>query len=345
MEAVFTLPKCLHAIPVSEASQVGEARRYVSKVTQSLGFNETQQGKSAIIATELATNLVRHANGGELLIGASTTGDQAAIDLFSIDRGPGMADPARCLADGFSTGGSQGTGLGAIQRLASEFDLFSVAGAGTILFARVSDQSTALPERASFCVAGICRPAPREEMCGDAWLAIEREGELAVFLADGLGHGPLAADAANAAIGVFREQAFADAVSLMKLVDMKLRGSRGAAAAIAKCDLKNRSLSCVGVGNIAGSIQAIGEGKARGLVSHNGAVGVEAKRIQEFTYPIPDRALILLHSDGLRTRWDLSAYPGLLLRHPGVIAGVLYRDFARGSDDLTIVVIRPLTTS
>jgi hypothetical protein len=49
---------------------------------------------------------------------------------------------------------------------------------------------------------------------------------------------------------------------------------------------------------------------------------------------------LVLHSDGLGTRWNLNAYPGLSAHHPSLIAGVLYRDFKRGTDDVTVLVAK-----
>ncbi len=76
------------------------------------------------------------------------------------------------------------------------------------------------------------------------------------------------------------------------------------------------------------------------MVSHNGTAGHSAARIQEFHYPVPAGAIVVMFSDGLATQWDLQAYPGLRQRSASVIAGVLYRDFSRRRDDVTVVVAR-----
>ncbi|OLB97884.1 MAG: hypothetical protein AUH30_09400 [Candidatus Rokubacteria bacterium 13_1_40CM_68_15] len=93
-----------------------------------------------------------------------------------------------------------------------------------------------------------------------------------------------------------------------------------------------------GLGNIAGAVLA--DGRMRHMVSHNGIAGHEARRLNEFSYPWPDGALVVLHSDGLGTHWDLGRYSGLIQREPSLIAGVLYRDFARRRDDVVVVVAR-----
>ena len=93
-----------------------------------------------------------------------------------------------------------------------------------------------------------------------------------------------------------------------------------------------------GLGNIAGAI--VGDAPVRHMVSHNGTAGHEARKFEEFTYPWPEGALVVVHSDGLATHWDLGRYPGLMQREPSLVAGVLYRDFSRRRDDVTVVVVR-----
>ena len=78
------------------------------------------------------------------------------------------------------------------------------------------------------------------------------------------------------------------------------------------------------------------------MVSYNGTVGHEVRKIREFTYLWPKGGLLVMHSDGLGTQWRLDRYPGLIARHPSLIAGVLYRDFNRGRDDVTVLVASSL---
>ncbi|MGZ8295425.1 MAG: serine/threonine protein kinase, partial [Telluria sp.] len=99
-------------------------------------------------------------------------------------------------------------------------------------------------------------------------------------------------------------------------------------------------LQFAGVGNIAGSV--IGGGPRRHLLSHNGIVGSNLRKVQQFEQPWDSGSLLILHSDGLGTRWDLDAYPGLAFAHCAVIAAVLYRDFTRGRDDATVVAVREM---
>jgi hypothetical protein len=98
-----------------------------------------------------------------------------------------------------------------------------------------------------------------------------------------------------------------------------------------------------GIGNIAGYV--VGPAKTQFMISHNGTAGHEATHFQEFLYPFPETSVLIMHSDGLSTSWNLGAYPGLALRHPTVIAGTLYRDAARDRDDACVVIAKDCVSS
>ena len=289
----------------------------------------------ALVVTEAATNLVKHAGGGEILVGAS--GAVRGVEVLSLDRGPGMVNVAACLRDGFSSAGTPGTGLGAISRLATRFDIHSSPGAGTALIARVLP-GRHQPPPGMFDVGGVSVPAPGESVCGDAWATAVDAGGIKVMVVDGLGHGLLAHDAAQAAVDAFSAASAQDIPSIMDAVHGALRGSRGAAVAVAAIDARRRVVSFCGVGNVSGTI--IGDGVARNTVSHGGIAGHGRIRMQLFTYPWPAGGLLVMNSDGIGSHWSIDAYPGLRQRDPGLIAGVLYRDFVRGRDDATAVVVR-----
>jgi hypothetical protein len=295
----------------------------------------------ALVATEAATNLLKHGGGGTIVVHAGMDGSaEPAVELVAIDRGPGMTNVDACLVDGYSTAGSPGTGLGAVRRVSTEFDVYSQPGAGTALYARVARARALRPESHGprLLVGGIVVPHPAEVVCGDDWAVRFDPAATTVTLCDGLGHGPLAAQAAHAATAVLRthgDRALPDLVSVMHDA---LRPTRGAAVAVARIETGAALVRYCGVGNISGGV--IGDGRPRHLVSQNGTLGRETRRIQEYTYEWPPNGLLVLHSDGIATRWRLQDYPGLAARHPTLIAAVLYRDHRRGRDDATTVVVK-----
>ncbi|HEV2733866.1 MAG TPA: ATP-binding SpoIIE family protein phosphatase, partial [Longimicrobiaceae bacterium] len=250
-------------LPVTEPSEAGEARRLVQYLAASLGLDETDAGRAALVATELAGNLVKHAaRGGHLVAQPAAWSGGAGVEILSLDAGPGMANFARCLRDGFSTAGSPGTGLGAVSRMADEFDVHSAAGVGTALAARVWAGGRRDAPAAGPAHAGISLPKPGQEVCGDAWAAAERDGRTVVLVADGLGHGPEAAAASREAVRIFEATAGSDPVELLERVHGGLRSTRGAAAAVAVVDRAARSVRFAGVGNIAASVLAGGESRS-----------------------------------------------------------------------------------
>src|SRR4051794_4187184 len=119
-------------LSIDDSSKVGEARRVAVALAKGSGFDETGRGRVALVATGAATNLFKHAVGGQLIVQPLESGRRQGLEFLSLDRGPGIADVDRCLFDGFSTAGSSGHGLGAILRLSSSFDIDSVPGIGTV---------------------------------------------------------------------------------------------------------------------------------------------------------------------------------------------------------------------
>jgi anti-sigma regulatory factor (Ser/Thr protein kinase) len=323
-------------IHITDSSKVAEARRTATHIAQSAGLDETTVGKVALVVTELGTNLVKHAGSGHMIVAAA--GDQA-VEVLSLDRGPGMANVGECLRDGYSTAGSPGTGLGAVARLSCEYDIHSVPQRGTIVVARLSQTRSHPPRRAKgINVGAVCLAKPGEEQCGDGWGVALLADRYICAVADGLGHGPLAATASAAALRCVSEQSHRSPKEIVERVHDALRGTRGAAFAVAEINWQEKIVRYAGVGNIVAMI--LDGAVTRHMVSQNGTAGSEVRRVTEFTYPCSETALVVMHSDGLSARWDLSAYPGLLVRDPSLIAGVLYRDYARGSDDTTVAVIK-----
>ena len=173
-------------VEVIEESQPGEARREAQVVASSLGFDEQGVGRVSLLVNELTRNLVKHATDGELLILPIERGGVRGLDLVAIDRGPGIADIVRAQRDGYSTAGSPGTGLGAISRIADEFDLYSEPARGTVVVARIWSGPVSNP---SVLVGSVALPLQGEGVSGDAFAVREDHMRLRVCLADGLGHG------------------------------------------------------------------------------------------------------------------------------------------------------------
>jgi anti-sigma regulatory factor (Ser/Thr protein kinase) len=325
-------------LPVSDDSHIGECRRSAKRLLDGYEFDEVSAGRIGIITTELATNILRHAGHGEILMQVLDDGINPEFELLAIDKGRGMADVEACLRDGYSTGGTTGQGLGAISRLSTIFDIYSLADRGTVVLSRTEHDTSrrSIPAvRSPLKFGAISLAVTGEIECGDIWRIADGGTQVSILVADGLGHGPLAAAASQAAAALFSERPYDAPALAMQNYHRGLAGTRGAAAACALLHTANSTVNYAGVGNISGVV--IGE-KSRGMVSHNGTLGVQLLRAQQFDYEWPQGSHVVMHSDGMSARWSLATYPGLSRRHPAVIAAVLYRDHVRPRDDVTVVV-------
>lgn len=312
-------------IEIDDETQVGAARRQVALACADAGVPDELTAKSLLVAVELATNLRKHARRGVLFVKAASA---QAVDLVSIDHGPGM-DLQQCFVDGFSTSQTQGTGLGAVRRLASVFDAYTDAS-GSVVFARVGADVAGL-EYGSLAI-----PIRGESVSGDQWALRADAHGWTLVMADGLGHGPQA-QAASAYCGAIAEIDTAPSLQLQRANDLS-RGTRGSAAAALRLRRHEAALEYASVGNLHCVVQR--REQAQVLAGQNGTVGGAFPAVKLQQVAIEPRGLVVVHTDGLSGRWSLDRYAGLRLRHPQVVCGVLFRDCNRQRDDATIVAIR-----
>lgn len=261
-------------VPVHDSTRLRDARVAAECASALAGLDRARADAAALVATELATNLLKHAHGGQLLVEAVCgPGGRAAglmVQIAAVDHGPGMADVPAALGDGFSTAGSLGAGLGTCRRLADDFDLHSVPGRGTVAIARMGGaaasrggRDTAACPSGSGPAGGDAADAPLgvraggvnipfrgAEHSGDAWTCVRAGHLLTLMLADGLGHGPDAALASTAAVEAVRGSGHLPPAELLRRLDDALRGTRGAAAAVTQLDARAGRLRFCGVGNV-----------------------------------------------------------------------------------------------
>lgn len=309
-------------------------------------------GRSGLVATELATNLVRHARDAEIWIAARPPLHD--IEIICVDRGPGIEDIATAMQDGVSTGsGSPGTGLGAISRLADDFFVVSAA-TGTVSLARLR-QGRRAPSALSLRMGAVCLAVAPETISGDAWALRSGAGLAEVLVVDGLGHGPLAGEAARAAVDVFasqnvnvngsgsgsgNESGAADAAmplgEFVAQAHAALRGTRGAALLAVRFGAQ--AVHSCGAGNISGRL--FNGVASLSLSSQHGTAGVQISRPRVADCSSLDHGVLVLHSDGVSARWKHEDYAGLLGRDAGLLAACLLWHNTRSRDDATVVVLK-----
>jgi anti-sigma regulatory factor (Ser/Thr protein kinase) len=325
-------------IVVDDISAAGAARRQAGKLAGRLGYPPDRVAEIELVTTEVVSNVYKHAGGGMFVLRSVRHASHGVVEILALDAGDGIADLPQAFEDGRSTAGSLGIGLGTVARLADSYDIASGPGRGTVLLARF------LPDRGvdaapQGIAAGLTRPIEGETVCGDAY-AIRRDPNapqrLWLMLCDGSGHGPLAASAAQAAVGAFCRSASPAPERLLHQVHDELRGSRGAAVAVAELDFAANTVRFAGLGNIAAFVVA--DGRKHGMVSLPGIAGYQASAIRAFDYALPEGATLVLHSDGLTDRWaagDLDRRPAA---NPLVSAASLLRDAGRRHDDASVLL-------
>jgi anti-sigma regulatory factor (Ser/Thr protein kinase) len=324
-------------IVVMDGSQAGEARRTALEIARGLGFDDLAAGRVALVATELATNLARHAEAGELLVRALAEGAARGVELVALDHGPGIADVARALEDGHSTLNSAGNGLGAARRLSTRFEIHSQPPLGTVVWCQVwPDDSMGHGSR--FDIGVVCSPYPGETHAGDVWAVRPTDWGACLLVCDGLGHGPDAHHVSAEARRIFVDAPACPPEEMLWRIHEGLASTRGGAIGLAEIDLRSRTLAWASVGNVAGRI-ATPQGE-RSLVGQNGTVGHTVRKVQQSHYPWPAGALLIVHTDGVASHWRLERYPGIFGRHPAIVAATLYRDARRPRDDAAVVVMR-----
>jgi anti-sigma regulatory factor (Ser/Thr protein kinase) len=328
-------PSDMRWLRVEEASAAAGARSAAVALARQVAFPDSRIDELSLAVTEAATNLYKHASEGALLLRICRDAETAGIELVTIDAGPGINDVGAALQDGHSTTATLGIGLGAIRRIADSCDMYS-RNRGTALVARFWQQKQPYRPSAGDC-AGLIRPIAGEIECGDSYGVARVGAVLTGIVCDGLGHGPLAAAASREAVSVLRETPADEPAVLLERVHRRMAGTRGGAVAIVR--IEGQTVRFAGLGNIAAWI--VGHDTRQGMISVPGIAGHQARRFRQFEFTLPPGAVVILHSDGLSSRWDIRQLPGLTARDPLAIAAALLGEAGVHRDDTGVLVLKP----
>ena len=318
---------------VEDPSAAAGCRAAATALSGRLGFPAARTDQLVLAVTEAASNLHKHASRGSMLLRITRAGDAPGIEMVTIDAGPGLRDTGAAMRDGHSTSGTLGVGLGAIRRLADFCDLYSVPGHGTVLVARFWPE----PRSDTDSCAGLARPIVGETECGDVFAVAETDGTLTGVLCDGLGHGPLAAIAANEAVHAVLDGPGGEPAAAVARAHGRMSHTRGGALAVVQ--VTGQLVRFCGLGNIAAVI--LGDGGRKSMLSVPGIAGHQARAIRQFEYDAPPGAAIILHSDGLSSKWGPETLPGLNARDPLVAAAALLAEAGTRRDDASVLVLKP----
>jgi anti-sigma regulatory factor (Ser/Thr protein kinase) len=327
------------AIDVRQASSVGEARRAARTIAATLGFPPAVAEEIALAVTELASNLIRHAGGGTLALTPLSPDGRVGLEVESVDQGPGIADVEQALGDRYSTAGSRGTGLGAVNRLMDELDIASRPGSGTRVVCRRWRRDYPVSTHACPLDAGVATRARQLDPAnGDAFVVKHWAETLLVGVIDGLGHGPVAKSAARAAQAYAESHFDLPLDQIFRGAGRACRATRGVVMALARFDWGRGRLAFASVGNI--EVRVFPLSRAFNFSVRRGVVGLNAPSAVVTEHPWPPGHALVLHSDGLASHWSWSDFPGLTDRPAPAIAQELLRRLAKEDDDATVIVVK-----
>jgi anti-sigma regulatory factor (Ser/Thr protein kinase) len=325
------------ALPTIDEASVSAAREAVRAAGAGLGLDRTLIERVAIAASELVQNQLRHARGGRFAVRSVTRGGVPGLEILAADCGPGIAAPSAALAGPGPSPSSLGAGLEGARRMTHELDLDVRWGQGTCVRARAF--AAPVPRRREVGVLG--RALAGEPMSGDhAVFVREGEGVLVLAVIDGIGHGPLAEDAAAAAAAAFLAHRGSSPLLILEACDAALLGTRGAVMAVARIDEETGAVEHGGAGNVTSRIERFRRTHTLATsMTTLGTRGLKRKPMVETAAMAPDAALIMF-TDGLTSRASLEGKAELLREHPIVIAERLMADHGRHNDDALVLVAR-----
>lgn len=326
--------------PIEERSYISFIKREIHNLVKQ-SFSETKTAEIDIIISELTSNIIKHAAKGELLYKLTITETGSTFEVICIDNGSGIKDVAHSMQDGVSTTGTLGQGLGATERLSSLFQLYSQTGWGTIAYSKVTTCTQPLEFDPRLVIRALLVCKPGENVCGDGYAIKRDEGSSYIFLGDGLGHGEHAHEASRKGAQYFLQTVDKDPIDILKGMHFDLKKTRGLVGTVAVLDHEARKWRIFGIGNIA---TRINQGMMiKNYTPYNGIVGLNIPNTTTATEIEKEKyQYLIMCSDGIKTKWDMSKYPYILKHDPIILAAAIYKDHARQTDDMSVIVVKVL---
>ncbi|GGQ31531.1 SpoIIE family protein phosphatase [Streptomyces roseolilacinus] len=345
-------------VPVDDDGAARAAARAARRTAVERGLTGELPERAAACAGELARVLARHSVRGAVYLQPSAL--RPGLDIVAVGTDPAPGDGADADGAGRWPSGASpeaaaphGPGplpdLEALRHLADDFVLRAVPGRGTAVCARLRGPAPGVPggaREAAVPDVGVLRlPVDGESSCGDAW-ALEvapGDGTVTALVADGLGHGPAAAEAAERAVGAFRSSPGLPLPQLMRAVHEALRNTRGAAVGLLRRTPDGAVGHCA-VGNVRAYVVGH-DGVRHRFGAQPGVVGWNMPAPTAQRLPDAHGGTLLLHSDGVDGGWAWSPGPGLTRLPVPLLPVVLAHGHRAARDDVTVLAVAPARRS
>ena len=333
--------KDIGVLHIEVEAHVPWARGVVRRYAEKLGFEKKTLSEIELCISELATNLVVHrAKNGRVCFNEIKQNGRHGIQIVVQDEGPGIKDIKEALHGGTSSAGSLGQGLASVQRLADEFDIHSNSKGTKIRICKFlpPEQPESETDYTDLVVSVSVRTHPEAPVCGDGHV-IRHDGHRTLLaVIDGLGHGERARKAASVVEAYLHANYRKPLEQQPAELHKSLRATRGAVVGIARLDEDEGKIDFVGLGNISARLWLPDERSWVRPVSMSGTLGVSYRPPRIFSYPWKKGSMLIMHSDGITERWDLSTEERS--QHPTDIARTLMKEYWRRNDDATVMVAK-----
>ena len=326
------------SIPIYDEASVSTARQKIRQIGEQLNLTKDVVETAALIATELLHNQLSHAKHGYFSVKPVQRDAGKGLEITAADIGPGIKSPHLAIQDNPSSSGSLGAGLGAVLRLADEVAFDNRIEEGVFVVARKFEKRL---ERRHCDVAIMGRPYPGEAISGDDAVFFEFETTFMAAVADGMGHGPEARHASNRAIEELSQRHERDLEEIVTALNQQLAGTHGCAMSIIRWHKNSGAVECVSLGDVQTHLYHLKDAHfftPNPLVLGAGQYQRHRLRVERLT--VQPGSVLLMFTDGLKTRTTLKGQLDLLRQPPLTIAEHLLQEDSRPDDDALVLVAR-----
>lgn len=323
---------------IEDKSIVGFVKREIHDAAVKASFSVSRVGVIDIAVSELMSNIIKHASGGELLYRFSKEREFGLLEVICLDNGPGIKDINHSMKDGVTTTNTLGQGLGALKRLCDSFHIYSIVAWGTICYCKIYTSAHSKNVSAGDMKVRTLNVSKRGQTVSGDGLEIMPGADLTkIFMGDGLGHGKQAHDASQLAIANFKLCRENDPVKILRHIHDPAKASRGLVATVVTADNRLKKWTICGIGNI--STRLYDDGVTKNYLSYNGVLGLKIPTtLKNYEVDLRKLQCLVMSTDGLSTRWTLSQFPGILRHDPLMLAAAIYKTSNRKNDDSSILV-------
>jgi len=325
-------------IAISEMADCAFAQHSVRRLALALGFSEVASDEITLSVAELGANVIKHAGKGTLAFRTIEQEGRTGIEVETTDQGQGINDVEQSFADGYSTSGGLGCGMGTVNRLMDEMDIGSSPDRGTRILCRkwVRPEKKEL-EFSVWDVGVFSRSYGGAQENGDAFVVKQWQGKVLAGVIDGLGHGEFAQKAAVAAQLYVQAHYDQPLEKIFLGTGRACRGTRGAVMALVRF-LSPTRMEWGSVGNV--EVRAWSESVRIPFAVKRAVLGMEQVNVHAQSLEWKPGWLMVLHTDGLRTHWQWSDFPGIEKGPAQAVAKRLMRELASGRDDATVLALK-----